>query len=189
MQKIKTQNLYNPSITGSHATLQSYFSTLLVSATMMTSEAAAAQRVCTAAQDCACACMQFFMPLLLLELLKSAPGHAYSLPHRIFATKMGEKRSRDSETPYQFAPPPPRLLAMDSGSTVNTGEALPTLTNWGGGQREGKVLSNARLNSHQRSTVQRSVCTYFLENKCDPCISPSAPLVALVHSRSHSQVS
>ena len=156
--------------------------------TMMKRSSAAAQRVCAHCSS------RLRLPLFLcrcffLSCSKVHPAHAKSLSHRISATKMGEKRSRDSETPYQFAPPPPRPLAMDSGSKVNTGESLPTLTNWGGGQREGKVLSNARLNSHQRSTVQRSVCTYFLENKFDPCISSSAPLVVLVHSRSHSQMS
>ena len=102
----------------------------------------------------------------------------YRLFNRISASTMAEKRSRDGECsphplipppPPRIPPPPPQQWAAESGLKINAGEALPTLTNWGGGQKEGKVLSNARLTSHQRSTVQRAVCTYFLENKFEPC--------------------
>lgn len=88
---------------------------------------------------------------------------------------MSAKRPRDSEVPdnHPSIPPPPvgfRQPIMQSSSQMDARDALPTLTNWGGGRRgsqvEGSaVVSNARLTNEQRSTIQKSVCVYFLQNK------------------------
>jgi hypothetical protein len=84
---------------------------------------------------------------------------------------MNAKRPRDGDVPNHppIAPPPPRQMALQVDYSNNVGEALPTLTNWGGGRSEGsKVVSNARLTNQQRSTIQRAVCSYFLQNKFVP---------------------
>ena len=81
---------------------------------------------------------------------------------------MAAKRSRDIEesTQPQIPPPPIQQSANSPFSKKDATEALPTLTNWGGGHAEGgSVVSNARLTNQQRSTIQRAVCSYFLQNK------------------------
>ena len=100
-------------------------------------------------------------------------AHPLPLFSSLFCTtNMSAKRPRDSEVPPSIPPPPVgfRQPTMQSGSQMDARDALPTLTNWGGGRRgsqvEGSaVVSNARLTNEQRSTVQKSVCVYFLQNK------------------------
>ncbi len=117
-------------------------------------------------------------------LQNCSKAHPLPLFSSLFgSTNMSAKRPRDSEVPdnHPSIPPPPvgfRQPTMQSGSQmdardafqVDARDALPTLTNWGGGRRgsqvEGSaVVSNARLTNEQRSTIQKSVCTYFLQNK------------------------
>jgi hypothetical protein len=96
----------------------------------------------------------------------------------IGAWSMNAKRPRDSDVPNhppiapsppRIAPPPLRQMSSQVDLAKDGGEALPTLTNWGGGRSEGsKVVSNARLTNQQRSTIQRAVCSYFLQNKFVP---------------------
>ena len=85
---------------------------------------------------------------------------------------MAEKRNRDEIPNHPPIPPPPKgqfELMVQAASMVKAGEALPTLTNWGGGRADGsQVVSNARLTNQQRSTIQRAVCSYFLQNKFVP---------------------
>ena len=84
---------------------------------------------------------------------------------------MAAKRSRDIEgsTQPQIPPPPTQQSLIHANPPFpkkDASEALPTLTNWGGGHAEGSsVVSNARLTNQQRSTIQRAVCSYFLQNK------------------------
>jgi hypothetical protein len=88
---------------------------------------------------------------------------------------MAEKRNRDEIPSHPPIPPPPKgqfELTVQAASMVKAGEALPTLTNWGGGRADGsQVVSNARLTNQQRSTIQRAVCSYFLQNKF-VCLPP-----------------
>jgi hypothetical protein len=95
---------------------------------------------------------------------------------------MAAKRHRDGEIspPPRIPPPPSRSSAVGAITPSDGANALPTLTNWGGGlMRNGAVVSNARLTDQQRSTVQRSVCTYFLQNKFVPFLIALASSIAL----------
>ena len=104
----------------------------------------------------------------------------FSFPKRIqapvpfsFVCKiiMASKRSRESDvsTPFRIPPPSLQQHVAQAIPKIEAVEALPTLTNWGGGHGEGgKVVSNARLTNQQRSTIHRAVCTYFLQNKSVP---------------------
>jgi hypothetical protein len=71
--------------------------------------------------------------------------------------------------PPRIAPPPIQQSLSQAFQKIDAVEVMPTLTNWGGGHMQGgAVVSNARLTNQQRSTIQKAVCQFFLQNKFVP---------------------